>query len=371
MLTFLSAACFLFGALLVLLGANQAQMARELELDLVHSGLLASALALGMGLGVVGAGPLFDRYPRRPLFAVALLIAGLPLLALGPGLSFPLWLVYIALAGAGAGMYETLTNGAVAERYAGHSARTMVALHASVTAGAVAVPLLATWIATRFHWSDSFAWLGWAHLALALAALAVPLPAHAQRAEPPAAAPDSVFSAAFLPFAVICFAYVGFEASLTMFASPYAADALSLDARRGPTAISCFWLGMLIGRLALAALLRSRGTRLLAVSGALAAAIVAGAVGSGVSSIELVYLAAGLALGGVFPIVIAAAAHRFPHARGTAAGLAAGAGSLGGFTVPWLTGALGDAAGVGAAIGSLALWCLLISLAGAALLRSD
>jgi hypothetical protein len=49
----------------------------------------------------------------------------------------------------------------------------------------------------------------------------------------------------------------------------------------------------------------------------------------------------------------------------------AGAGSLGGFVVPWLTGALGDAAGVSAAIGSLALWSLLIALAGAALLRAD
>jgi MFS family permease len=371
LLSFLSAACFLFGATLVLLAASQAEMARDLGLDLMESGLLVSALSLGLGLGVVGAGPLFDRYPRRPLFVFALLLAGAPLLAVGPELTFALWLPCLALAGAGAGMYETLVNGAVAERYAARSARTMAALHASVTAGAVAAPLLVTWIAARFHWSASFTWLGAAHLALALAALIVPLSSRAHPSAPAAEARESVFCVAFLPFAVICFVYVGFEAGLTMFASPYANDALALDVRRGRTAISCFWLGMLIGRLVLAVLLRSRGTRLLVVSGALGSAVVAGAVASGVPNIELVYLAAGLALGGVFPIVIALAAQRFPHARGTAAGLAAGAGSLGGFTVPWLTGALGDAAGVSAAIGSLALWSLLIALAGAALLRSD
>jgi MFS family permease len=371
LLTFLSAACFLFGAVLVLLGASQAEMARDLGLSLAESGLLASLLALGMGLGVVGAGPLFDRYPRRPLFVAALLLAGAPLLAVGPELSFALWLVCVGLVGAGAGMYETLVNAAVAERYAAGSARAMVALHASVTAGAVAGPLLVTWIAARFHWSASFAWLGAAHLALALAALIVPLPVRARLDEPAAEARRSVLCAAFLPFALMLFAYVGFEASLTMFASPYATDILALDARRGPTAISCFWLGMLIARLVLAVLLRSSGTRLLVVSGALASAILAGAVGGGAPSIEFVYLAAGLALGGVFPIAIALATQRFPHARGTAAGLAAGAGSLGGFTVPWLTGALGDAVGVSAAIGSLALWSLLIAVAGAALLRSD
>jgi MFS family permease len=371
LLSFFSAVCFLFGAILVLLGANQAEMARDLELGLLESGLLASALALGMGLGVVGAGPLFDRYPRRPLFAIALLLAGAPLLAVGPGLSFPLWLPCLALAGAGAGMYETLINGAVTERYGLRSAQVISALHASVTAGAVTVPLLATWIAEHFHWSAGFTWLGSANLALAFVALIAPLPSRARAAAAEAEAPSSVFCAAFLPFAVICFAYVGFEASLTMFASPYASDALALDVRRGRAAISCFWLGMLVGRLILAVALRSRGTRLLVASGVLGAAIVAGAVTSGVSSIEIVYLAAGLALGGVFPVVIALAAQRFPHARGTAAGLVTGAGALGGFAGPWLTGALGDAVGVRLAIGSLALWSLLIAAAGAALLRSE
>jgi hypothetical protein len=47
-----------FGVLLVLVGANQADLARDLDLDLAHSGLLVSSLALGIGIGVVGAGPI-------------------------------------------------------------------------------------------------------------------------------------------------------------------------------------------------------------------------------------------------------------------------------------------------------------------------
>ena len=57
-----------FGAVLVLVGANQAPLAAALELDLAESGLLASALALGIGTGIVGSGPVVDRWPRQPLF---------------------------------------------------------------------------------------------------------------------------------------------------------------------------------------------------------------------------------------------------------------------------------------------------------------
>ena len=61
-----------FGMVLILVGANQAALADALDLSLARTGLLSSAMALGIGIGVVGAGPLFDRYPRRPLFVGSL-----------------------------------------------------------------------------------------------------------------------------------------------------------------------------------------------------------------------------------------------------------------------------------------------------------
>ncbi|TFG92013.1 MAG: hypothetical protein E4H11_10005, partial [Myxococcales bacterium] len=54
-------AFLLFGVMLVLVGANQAELARDLELDLAGSGLLVSLLSVGLGVGVLGAGPLVDR----------------------------------------------------------------------------------------------------------------------------------------------------------------------------------------------------------------------------------------------------------------------------------------------------------------------
>jgi fucose permease len=119
--------------------------------------------------------------------------------------------------------------------------------------------------------------------------------------------------------------------------------------------------------LALAALHGAGRAGLLVVTGCVAASIVAAATISRWSSVELFYLAVGASMGAIFPLVVALTAQRFPHARGTSAGLAIGVGSTGGFAVPWLTGALGDASGVTAAVASLAIWPALI--AGVAALR--
>ena len=239
-----------FGAVLVLLGANQASLAAELGLDLARSGLLASALALGLGAGVVIAGPLFDRYPRRPMFVGSLLLAAAALIGVERDMTYPRWLVHAAAAGAGIGIYDTLINAIVVQRYRERAARPMLAVHSAATIGAMLSPPLVGWIAAAHHFTASFAAAGWAHVAIAVWAACVPLPAPEPRATPDGGAGRVLALAALLPLAAVAFAYVGVEASVTMFAVPYASGALGLDAVRGQRAIGAFWLGLLVGRLA-------------------------------------------------------------------------------------------------------------------------
>jgi nitrate/nitrite transporter NarK len=54
---------------------------------------------------------------------------------------------------------------------------------------------------------------------------------------------------------------------------------------------------------------------------------------------------------------------------GLASGLASGAGALGGFSLPWLSGAIGDAIGMRAAIATIGGSSLLIALAALGLSR--
>jgi MFS family permease len=360
-----------FGVGLVLIGSNQAELARALGLDLERTGLLAAVLVLGIGVGVVAAGPLVDRFPRRPLWIGAMGLAAAALLGVTPHMSFERLLFQLALAGAGMGLYDTMISTLVVERYRERAARPMSIVHSAVTVGAVAGPLLAGWLTRHFGWSATFQIAGALHVALAAAGLAVSLPAPARAMAPATGAPvrrDTPFSAALLPFALAIFGYVGIESAVTVFAVPYATQAHALSEARGLASISAFWLGLFAGRMLPLALPFAPGAGAVAAAGAAGAAVFA--LNGGVGSPELVFGAAGLTLGCVYPVVIALAGERFPDARGTATGLTAGFGAIGGFTIPWLHGAIGDGLGVRTAVGTLAVWALLIA-AAALLARRD
>jgi len=357
-----------FGVVLVLVGANQASLAEALSLDLAASGLLASTLALGLGVGVVVAGPLFDRYPRRPLFVGSTLLAGAALLGVEDGMSYSRWMAHCALAGFGIGVYDTLINAVVVQRYEARAVRPMLVLHAGATLGAVLGPPAVAWLTGWRDYTTSFAAAGAAHVAIAAWAACVPLPAPSRSGAPSAAALLRG-GAPLALLGVVAFAYVGVEAAVTVFAVPYSEGALGLPTTRGQLAISAFWLGLLAGRIGLLALPGALGARVLLASGAVGAALLAALVAWPALPIEVSLLAVGVALGSVYPVMITLAGQRHPEARGTAAGLAAGAGALGGFAVPWLAGALGDAAGIAAGFGSLAAGCAVIAFAAAALRR--
>ena len=355
----------MFGVALVLPGAVQPALAGALGLDLAASGGVASALSLGLGAGVVLGGPLADRLPRRPLFVASAGLAGLSGLSLAAGSSFAAVLAATAGIGLGAGLYETLLNAAVPERAPASAAARLSLLHAAATLGAgLGAPLVGALAGARGH-TAAYGALGAAFAALALLGLGVRFPAPATHA------PGNAFGASargvrgLVPWGLAAFAYVGLETALSVFAAPYA-HGLGLDAGRGMTSLSAFWIGLLVARLAFAALARPARAAQLRSAGLLGAAALAAGALSGAPLPELVFLATGLALGVVFPLLVLFAGDAWPGRRASAVGLVVGAGSLGGLAVPWLAGEIGDRLGAAAAVGALAALALLIAAAARA-----
>jgi fucose permease len=375
-----SAAFFVLGIVLVLLGANQAAMARDLSMDLAASGFLGASLALGLGVGVTSAGPLVDRFPRRPLFVCACLLTAAALLTADAGMSYARAVVHVTLIGVGCGFYDTLLNATALDHWRERAASPLAILHAAATAGAVVGPPLVAWTTAGSDWASSFHGLGVLYLGLAAWAALTTLPgsradaARATRAstqEATGRAPDrgTLFTPALFALGAVAFAYVGVENGLTLFAVPWATSGLALDESAGRTAISVFWLGLLLGRLALVPRRRPFGAGLLAACGFGGAVAVCAASALSRPEIVAAMALAGLALGPVYPVMISLAGQRFPHAAGTAAGLVGGAGALGGFLLPWLTGVVGDAAGVVAGVGVLGAFSLVIAAAALPLAR--
>jgi MFS family permease len=353
------------GLVLTLLGANQDSLAVDLELDLARTGMLASALALGLFVGTVVAGPLYDRLPRRPLVVAAILLAATGLFSVGPNIGFGDALFRFAWIGVGAGACDTLFIASIAERFGAQSAKPMSLLHTGTAVGAILGPLFVAAIATRWHWSSTFHSVGAAHLALAVAAMRIRFP------EPTRVAPHAktdhhtTLVLAIIPFIVVTFAYLALETTLSAFAVPYANGGLSLEVLRGQTAISAMWFGLLTGRLGALALRGNLDGRVLIGAGILCCAVILIGAVTGTRQIEILYFCIGFSLGPVFPVTIALAGQRFPNSLGLVVGLSTGIGSMAAFIAPWLTGELGDRTGIVVAISWLAVWAVVVALGGA------
>ena len=364
MLFLSSLSFFALGVALVLFGTNKAELASDLALDLAQSGFLGASLALGLGGGVMIGGPLYDRLPRKQLFVVSAALTGVALLAAAPDASYGRIVCVVLLAGICCGIYETIVNAVIAERFSGGATRAMAFVHASATAGAAVGPLLMRLNPLGKGWPAAFHGLGYLHLGIAVVGLFSAFPAaHSGQVTRPAAR-VGWRSGGLAALGCVAFAYVGVENGLTVFAVPWA-QSRGAEAGVGQAGISALWLGLLCGRLLLAAQRPSAhaAPQLLAAGGVLAGVIVG--VASQFDGVPLPWatLLTGIVLGPVFPLMMSLTAQRFPHALGTTMGLVAGAGAAGGFCVPWLAGVVADTASVRVTIGGLGVLGLAIGAA--------
>ncbi len=388
-MTGLAVASFLaFGALLVLFGSNGSELIKALGIGYADLGLVGSCLSLGLGVGIVLAGPLVDRLPRRPLYMAACACVLAACVTLGPATTFRSLLVHAVLIGFGAGFYETVLNALIVEEYGSVAPRRLVFTHSAATLAAALTPLFFDALrgVTPLAWYDTFRIAGALHCALILWVLFIPMhPAgrHAVEATPPSSPAGALPGVDprngdassggqdLIAFAAICvatFAYVGVESALTLFVADHARTGLGLDASRAAGTISAFWSGLLIGRLSVGFAPRAPGAGTTAALAAIAAVIVFGFGRGWISPPELAMAGTGFFLGGVFPVMIGLAGQTLPRKAGLAVGLAGGLGSLGGFVVPWITGELAGSGGLPRALAALSGWlCLLV--AGAAFVR--
>ena len=330
------------------------------------------------------AGPLVDRWPRRPLFVGACASVAAACLGLGPETEFRGLLASTVVIGFGAGFYETVLNALIVETHADAAPRRLVFIHSAATLSAALTPLffdalrhpgqvfaaLALRGLPDLAWHDTFRFAGALHLLLIAAAWRVPMPSTRREARASTSGPELVSEdrVAFVAICLATFAYVGVESALTLFVSDHARTDLGLDASRAARTISGFWSGLLIGRLAVGLAPRAPGAGTTALLAAIASAIVV-AFGLGwLSPPELAMAGAGFFLGGVFPVMIGLAGRALPRNAGLAVGLAGGLGSLGGFVVPWITGWIASSGGLPGAIASLSAWLGLLVL-GATFVR--
>ncbi len=373
-MTGLATASFLaFGTLLVLFGANATEIISDLGLDYAQFGLLGSMLSLGLGVGIVAAGPISDRFPRRPLFLASCLVVIVAAATLGPNTTYQRLVFHMIAIGLGAGFYETVLNAIVVEEFPETAGRRLLFIHSGAPLAACVVPLLIDFVreSGSLEWYETFRAAGLLHLPLILAACFVKTgftAAEKTTTRDPAEHGAPLHRSNRLSLIVICvatFAYVGVESALTIFIVDHATTDLGLPAARAARTISAFWGGLLVGRLAAGLSPRSPGAGTTSLLAASAAAMLLAFEFNLFGSAEFAMAAVGLFLGGVFPIMIGLAGRTLPASPATALGLAGGLGAAGGFIVPWITGRVAADVGLPVAFASLAGWLILLTAAAA------
>jgi len=355
---------FYLGAIGVLLPA----LGAEFQLGKEVQGRLFPANFSGFVIGVLLCGGLSDHFGRKAVLIGGTLLyaGGLVLFGIAP--QFAWILPAAAMVGGGSGAMEVVASAMAGDLYPEKRALLLSAIQIAFGAGAVVGPVVArALLEAGTGWRPLFLGIAVANLVLPamVAPFAVPRPA-AHEGVSAASLRRIVGDAAFRRLCLALFLYVGGEVACFSWLPSFLKDRIAGGAAWTGIASALFWIGMTVGRFATSALVhRFRTDRLaaaLAGAGAVAGALLPFSP-TGVA-VAVVATACGLCFSGVFGLVLAEAADRFPGSAGSVLGGVVAAGGAGGAGVPWVVAAVSESR-----LGwTPALLLIPVSLAGCALL---
>jgi fucose permease len=324
-------AIFVYGMTAALLGTILPELSARFRLTPRRNGAIASTQALGLILASVGVGPLIDSEGKKTSLALGLGLIALALLLLPRSAGFASILAYLFLLGLGGGIVVTGANALGSDVPQPIRATALNLLNLFFGLGGMATPFLA---ANLPHWNSTrLCYLVAALTAVALAtSAAAPMPAPVRvSALEFSSGLSALAKPALLLLALLLFLYVACEAGVWNWLvrhliaqgvpEPRALNILSLG----------FALGLLVGRVAVAQILRTVPSETVTLAAAAMMAVTTfwmlratTAATAGVA----VFLA-GVAMAPVFPTALAIVANAFPRMTATAQGIAIASGWLG------------------------------------------
>jgi fucose permease len=308
--------------------------------------------ALAFLAGTAAAGALGDRIPRTILLRGALIVMVLGLAAQAVAPSWG-WLTLAVIGRSGAvGVLEVGVNALFLALYPVGRGRALNIVHVWFGVGALAGPLtIGGLLSTGASWQA---------ITLLTAALVVPVAALAVIARfPPARSPaaeprnnggrrETPAERSLMPFAGLAIAmgcYVAAEAGVSAWVVRYLSSA-PVSVATG--ALSLFWAGLAVGRLASSRVADRFGHVAFSVVLILAGSLLlAAAVVAPLGPALVLYALAGACFGPVYPLIMAVGGDLYPHRLSALSGGLTAAAFIGGLLYPPLIGVLAEPVGIG------------------------
>ena len=343
-----AAACLgmlLFGVTLTTLGAVLPQLMTRHDLDRGNAGSLLSLMSQGILIASLFFGPIVDRYGYRGVLIGGGLgvLLGLEAIAFAPtGLLLAIAVFGFGLSG---GIINGSTNALVSDISAAGRSSGLAVLGIFFGVGALGVPLV---LGLLLRWLDYQS-----ILALIGLLVLIPLGIFCVVGFPPPKQPQGLpirqarrllADKALLLLSAMLFCQSGMEITIGGWSAQFAREALKLDSSRSVLVLSVFWIGLMSARLILAPLLRRWPP--IFVLGPFMALAALGSIllltcqGETRAMLGLFLIGFGLAAG--FPVVLGAIGELHSTLTGTAFSIAFVVALLGGSSLPFVTGILGD-----------------------------
>ena len=328
-------------------------------------GLLYFISAVFYAFGGLGTGLLHERFGRRAILMTAALLIAAGLMTEGLAPTWPLLLVGVAIAGAGAGAIDAGTNGLFMDLYPAGGGGPLNGLHLFFGVGAMLAPPIIAWlIVAGADWRYVVAGTG-------IVALGFVLPIRVSgsvadhRGHPSHGTGDPGRLDHRLPLVALAVAigcYVSSEFGVSSWMVGFLADE-SLG--MASLALGAFWAGLAFGRL-VAVRFADRfdpvvlASTCAAVSGVAIAVVVATHAGA----VAIVSLAiAGFASGPVYPLIMAIGGRLYPGRAAQVSGLLTAAGVVGLVVYPPLMGLMSGYVGLGAGMAGAAALAICCAVA--------
>ncbi len=331
------AGLFTFGIMTSFLGTTMQDWSVRLNFDTVRGGALFSFLYFPQIPMVFLAGPLIDRFGKKPVLVTGFLFSAGALVGMAHAPSYAILGILLVILGLGAGSAMSAANTLIPDLYPENpnSALNFAGIFFGV--GAIFFPSVVTIMTAK---------LGLPATLWAIAALVAGVAVVASQQSFPAAhaaggfdwqgAARLLLNPAVILLAWVLFFYTAMEVSTSGWIRTYLEGTLSATPRTSGILFTCFWVALMVGRLGASHLLRKiRGPQLVLASAAVATlglAVIALAQNVLVAAVGIVIC--GLSFAPVFPTTAGTASTYFPRLFGTVFGILMSLALLSGAIVP-------------------------------------
>jgi fucose permease len=333
------------------------QLSGRLHLGPTQVGSLFLVQATGMMIASLAAGPLVDSWGKKTGMLTALGFVTVALLSLPLSSSHAGMLLCMALLGLGGGGLTTAASALLSDIDPKRRASILSLTKSSYGIGGFVTPMIGATLLAGNTIALCYV-ISASAFALLVVTAFIPFPAPSMRGRFSLSATRPLLSKPLLYIlSLALFFYVACEVGMFNWLPKY------LIARGLPEVIALrvvsigFALGLLVGRLAFAAVLLRVSARAVAVvsSIAMTATTATLMVFYDASAAGFIALIAGLAMAPVFPSIVAIVGDRFPQATATAMGIAITSGWAGLAVSSRLIGVISSRSGAGVATGMLVL----------------